>query len=106
MQSLTLGPPETPLAMRDGSSERLFNVSVDDLPVRQKDGGDEGFSEMTEGGSAVKRRTGTNLREAYVEQEEVKVEREREIETSPPPRKISPRKSVGQRCWWGGDVAP
>ena len=115
MQALNLGPPEHSLFVReggDGSSERIFNVSVEGL-LAQNDfaggGEDETDVGMIEGGSAVRRRTGTNLRKAYVEhgsavqEKQEGQEEEGELETEPPERKISPRKSVGQRCWWGAD---
>jgi hypothetical protein len=48
----------------------------------------EEFGNIAEGGSAVRRRTGTNLRDAYAEHGSAVQEGSKEsgIETSPPPR--------------------
>jgi hypothetical protein len=107
MQALTLGTPERALpaksslcqAADDGSdsSGRLSHPSVEATHTPTRPAGDSDLGPS----SSVRRRTGTNLREAYVEHEQREEEEEEELETQPPPRKISPRKSVGGLCWWG-----
>jgi hypothetical protein len=118
MQTLSLGPPERPCPTSSASSEQLFHVSVEEVcstPPRPAPRGPSGLAQSTladdngdeeedvgvgptEGGSSVRRRTGTNLslREAYVEHE-------MDDTPTPPPRKLTPRKSVSQTCWWGGE---
>jgi hypothetical protein len=119
MQTLSLGPPERPYPTSSASSERLFHVSVEEVPAftppRPTPRRPSGLAQSTladddeedvgvgppEGGSSVRRRTGTNLslREAYVEHE-------MDGSPTPPPRKITPRKSISQTCWWGEEGSP